>query len=225
MIAILLKLALGARKWATLGLAALRRFFGSLNAQGWIGLICCAGMAMIALHQWGEARHWKKQSGQFEKLYRADEASFAKIAAHAQAIKQKTDQLSASINKTIKEKNDAENARISATVDALRLRGPGKAACSGSASTPAVPGPAAAAPAINAGVDRLPDQGGQQLIALPFPDTLSFAAAFDRLRAEVAADREQREQLERIWPTSSANLRAAPDVAKSASKPDGDKTP
>ena len=52
--------------------AAFRRFFGSLSLQGWVGLAASLCLAWVALHQWGEARHWRKQSNQYQRLY-ADE--------------------------------------------------------------------------------------------------------------------------------------------------------
>lgn len=119
--------------------AAIKSFFGALNSQGWAGLIGCCVFAWVSVHQWGEARHWHKQSNQYQKLYNADEAAAKRIAQQAVALKQQIDALARNISHTLKEHHDAESSRIHADADALRLRGPGKATC---ASHPGLsPGP------------------------------------------------------------------------------------
>lgn len=133
--------------------AGIRSFFRSLNSQGWMGLIGCAALSILWVHTAGEARHWHKQSDRYEKLYNADEASAKRIAQQAVALKQKIDALARNISVTLKEQHDAESSRISADADAVRLRGPGKAACPGHPGLPTVPGghEQAASSATNAG--------------------------------------------------------------------------
>ena len=41
-----------------------------LNAQGIAGLAASLCLALLLVLQKGETRHWKKQSSQFEQLYR-----------------------------------------------------------------------------------------------------------------------------------------------------------
>ena len=52
-----------------------------LNPQGLAGLAASICLAFILLLQKGETHHWKKQSGQFEQLYHADQAAFAQTIA------------------------------------------------------------------------------------------------------------------------------------------------
>lgn len=139
--------------------AGIKGFFGSLNSQGWVGLIAFAVMAFLWVQQWGETRHWHKQSDRFEKLYNADEASMKHVAEQAIALKQKLDGLARNISTTLKEQHDAQSTRISADAHAVLVRGPGKAACpshsglsaepSGHEQTPAAP--AAAGPQVPSG--------------------------------------------------------------------------
>ena len=52
-----------------------------LNPQGIAGLATAICLALLLFLQKGETRHWKKQSGQFEQLYHADQAAFAQTIA------------------------------------------------------------------------------------------------------------------------------------------------
>lgn len=48
-----------------------------LNVQGIAGLAASAILLCLLLLQKGETRHWRKQSAQFERLYRDEQAAFA----------------------------------------------------------------------------------------------------------------------------------------------------
>ena len=48
-----------------------------LNIQGIAGLAVSVCLALLLVIQRGDTRHWRKQSGQFEQLYRGEQASFA----------------------------------------------------------------------------------------------------------------------------------------------------
>lgn len=48
----------------------------ALNVQGWVGLGAGLLLGFLLIQQKGETRHWKKQSGQFEKLYRGEKLAF-----------------------------------------------------------------------------------------------------------------------------------------------------
>ena len=48
-----------------------------LNPQGVAGLAVVLCLAILLLVEKGETRHWKKQSSQFEQLYRGEQSAFA----------------------------------------------------------------------------------------------------------------------------------------------------
>ena len=52
-----------------------------LNPQGIAGLAATICLGLLLLIQKAETHHWKKQSGQFEQLYHADQAAFAQTIA------------------------------------------------------------------------------------------------------------------------------------------------
>ena len=52
-----------------------------LNIQGLAGLAAALALGVMLLVEKGETRHWKKQSGQFEQLYRAEQTAFARTVA------------------------------------------------------------------------------------------------------------------------------------------------
>jgi len=143
-----------------------------LNAQGIAGVVVGLALAMLLVVQKAETGHWKKQSGQFERLYRdservlatvvadtraaaaaaraADEANAARVAAEQRAINERT-------------KDDFENrlagARARAAVLAERVRlaagGPADPGAGGTAPMPGVPASTRSA-AQAAGENRLP---------------------------------------------------------------------
>jgi hypothetical protein len=56
-----------------------------LGPQGIVGLVVAVCLAGLLLLQKGETRHWRRQSGQFEQLYRGDQAAFAGTVANYRA--------------------------------------------------------------------------------------------------------------------------------------------
>jgi hypothetical protein len=56
-----------------------------LNPQGIAGLAVSIALAVLLVIQKGETHHWKKQSGQFEQLYRGEQAAFAGTVANYRA--------------------------------------------------------------------------------------------------------------------------------------------
>src|SRR5262245_49337197 len=56
-----------------------------LNPQGIAGLAASICLALLLIIQKGEARHWKKQSGQFERLYEQSQTAFASTVADYRA--------------------------------------------------------------------------------------------------------------------------------------------
>jgi hypothetical protein len=55
------------------------------NPQGIAGLAASLCLVLLLVLQKGETRHWKKQSGQFEQLYRDEQIAFAGTVANYRA--------------------------------------------------------------------------------------------------------------------------------------------
>ena len=140
-----------------------------LNVQGIAGLAAGAILGLLLVLQKGETRHWKKQSGQYEQLYRQEHAAFAGTVANVRAAADQAraaDQANArrvlADQALINERtsHDLETRLADARARAERLRvqaGGGSADSRGSGAAP-VPGlPAAAGQSAQAaGQDRLP---------------------------------------------------------------------
>jgi hypothetical protein len=56
-----------------------------LGVQGIAGLVVSLCLGLLLILQKGESRHWRKQSGQFEHLYRGEQAAFAGTVAKYRA--------------------------------------------------------------------------------------------------------------------------------------------
>lgn len=56
-----------------------------LNPQGIAGVAASLCLGLLLLFQAGETRHWKKQSGQFEQLYRSADAAMTQTVANYRA--------------------------------------------------------------------------------------------------------------------------------------------
>ena len=56
-----------------------------LNLQGFAGLAASAFLAILLIAARIDARHWRKQSGQFEQLYHAEQSAFATTVANYRA--------------------------------------------------------------------------------------------------------------------------------------------
>jgi hypothetical protein len=56
-----------------------------LNIQGVAGLAASLCLGLLLILQMGQTRHWKKQSSQFEQLYRGEQAAFAGTVANYRA--------------------------------------------------------------------------------------------------------------------------------------------
>jgi hypothetical protein len=140
-----------------------------LNVQGVAGLALGAALGLLLLIQKAETRHWRSESGRFEKLYRDEQAalagtvaSYRAAAAQAEATDKANAERVAAEQRSINERtsNDFEARLAAARSLAQRVRGgtAGTAADSGTRAAATVPGlPAAAGgPHETAGQDRLP---------------------------------------------------------------------
>jgi hypothetical protein len=145
-----------------------------LNPQGIAGLAATICLGLLLLLQKAETHHWKKQSGQFEQLYHADQAAFAQTIAGyraaadaARAADRAAGERARAEQAAINERtaNDYETRLAAARVRAGRLRRdadtPAHSSGRGAASVPALSAAAggAAASAAQAG--------------LPAPDALT----------------------------------------------------
>lgn len=140
-----------------------------LGWQGIAGLALAAAFALLLVVQKGETRHWRRQSGHYEQLYRGQEAALAGTVANYRAAAERA-RAADSANATrvaadqraITERTaDAYQTRLAAArarADQLRRQDPGAAADRGARRTTPVPGLAAAPgePAQAPGENRLP---------------------------------------------------------------------
>ena len=140
------------------------------------------GILLIA-ELYSGALHWLHNRDRANvELGKQQEA--AHVLARTQALQKQLDGLSAKIRST----NNVQATRIITVEHDVLLRGPGKASCP--ASVPAVSsGPIAPVGTGNAPMDQVSSGGGQQLIALPFADTIRFAGQCDLNRNELNSDR------------------------------------
>jgi hypothetical protein len=141
-----------------------------LNGQGIAGIAASFALAVLLVIQKGETRHWKKQSGQFEALYRAEQSAFAATAANYRAAAEaaRADDLANmqrvaaaqhAINQRTADDLEARLADARARADRLRREAAAAAANPGSRTVSAMSGlPASARGADQAASeDRLPD--------------------------------------------------------------------
>jgi len=139
-----------------------------LNPQGIAGLAATICLGLLLLIQKAETHHWKKQSGQFEQLYHADQAAFAQTIAGyraaadaARAVDRAAGERAraeqAAINERTANDYEARLAAARARADELR-RGSQASAYSGGRGTAPVPALSAAAggAAASAPQARLP---------------------------------------------------------------------
>jgi hypothetical protein len=143
-------------------------FLRLLNIQGLAGLAAALALGAMLLVQKGETRHWRKQSGQFEQLYRAEQTAFARTVANYRAAAEAARAADQAAAERVRAEQRAVNERtayeyeirLAAARDrARRLQRPAAAAaadpCRG--RTTPVPGlpPAPCGAAETAGPDRL----------------------------------------------------------------------
>ncbi len=145
-----------------------------LNPQGLVGLAVSAALAILLVLQRGETRHWRKQSGQFEQLYRGEQAAFSgtvanyrAAAAAARAADLDKARRAAAQQRAISERtlNDYQTrlAAVRARADELRRK---------AAGAPADPsrGPDASLPGLSAARGAADQAAAQD--GLPEPDAL-----------------------------------------------------
>ncbi len=140
-----------------------------LNIQGIAGLAASAALAILLILAKGDARHWRKQSAQFEQLYQGEQAAFAGTVANyraAAATARAADQANITrvaaeqrvINERTADDFEARLAAARAAADRLRRETAVAAADPGRGGSAPMPSLAAApsGAAQAAGQDRLP---------------------------------------------------------------------
>src|SRR5438132_13729507 len=131
-------------------------FLRLLNIQGIAGLAASLALLGLLLVQKVETHHWRKQSGQYEQLYRGDQAAFATTVANYRAAAdaaRTADQATAervvteqrTINEGTSHDFEARLADARATADRLRFQVGATAANRGGRRATPVPALSAAA--------------------------------------------------------------------------------
>lgn len=165
--------------------------FKAIPRWAWYAL--AAALVLFLIYRW--------HNGKVEDAYakgKADEG--ARIAAKAFEIKRKADELTASISTALRTRHDEKVRIIYRDADALRLRGPGKAACPGNPGIPR--GASGSAKPIGervASVAEVPPGERVDLIGLPFAATVSGAEQCDLNRAEAKTWREWYAKQSEAW--------------------------
>src|SRR4051794_23397966 len=139
-----------------------------LNIQGIAGIAASLALLAMLLVQKIETRHWRKQSGQYEQLYRDDQAAFARTVANYRAAADAARDADRAAAARVRAEQQAISERTAhdyatrlaaarARAERLRLDPRPAAAdpsCRGSASLPGLPA-APCGPAQAAGQDGL----------------------------------------------------------------------
>jgi hypothetical protein len=140
-----------------------------LNPQGVAGLAVALCLAILLLVEKGETQHWKKQSSQFEQLYRREQSAFATTVSNyraaaeaARAADLEAAERTAAEQRAINQrsKNALESRLADARARAERLRREVDATAAHPGIGPGAPVPGLPSPAIGAAQrsreDRLP---------------------------------------------------------------------
>lgn len=177
-----------------LKLSPVGAFLKRIPAKLWLAIALAAALAIGFV--------WHQHTAH-KALQKADATGYARamrdVEKKALALKTKTDALTRKISTLQRSLNDAENRRISASADTLRLRGPGRAICAEPAPAPGRHEPPRGQG--NAPLAEVPDRAGEPLIALPFTGTIAGGETCDLNRAEVKSWREFYDKLVKAWPT------------------------
>ena len=140
-----------------------------LNIQGIAGITASVALLALLLIQKVETRHWRKQSGQFEQLYRGEQAASAQTVANYRAAADAARAADAAAAQHVRAEQNAINERIANDYETrlaaardrferLRIAAGSPATDPCGRGTPAMPGLSAAPCGIaqTAGQDRLP---------------------------------------------------------------------
>jgi len=82
-----------------------------LNVQGIAGIAAALALTAMLIVQKIETRHWRKQSGQFEQLYRGEQAASAQTVANYRAAAEAARAADAAAADRVRGEQDAINER------------------------------------------------------------------------------------------------------------------
>ena len=125
-------------------------FLRLLNVQGIAGIAVSLALAILLVIQKAETRHWRKESGQYEQLYRGSEAALAGTVANYRAAAEQAraadqanaERVHAAQAKINEERSDEFEARLAAArAAAERLRSPARQAAADPGGRPGAPVP------------------------------------------------------------------------------------
>jgi hypothetical protein len=153
-------------------------------------------LAVIALLLLGSCVHARKVKQYGEERYTAGvKAEGDRIAAKALKIAKRAEEISAKA----KELNNEKNRRIAGDADAVRVSGPGKAACLNPAA-PSASRPVTPAGKPDAARSEMPPGSGEALLAaVPWPWLVDRAEQCDLNRAEAETWRAWHRELTEAW--------------------------
>lgn len=175
---------LGARK-------ALKR----VPRKVWITLAVVAAVVLAGwlAHRW----HAGKVEAFGNERYAA---GYAQARGEIEALRQQINRRNAELAAALRSKHDEQIRRNSADADALRLRGPGRAACASAFYIPAAAGrhDGAGRPA-DAAVGDVRSEQREPLVGLPFAPTVAFAEQHDNFRTEALSWRAWHFQFTTEW--------------------------
>ena len=126
-------------------------FLRLINVQGMAGIAAAMVLAILLAAAKIDARHWRKQSAQFEQLYRGSEAAFAGTIANVRAAAAQAEAADRAHVATIEGSQQIINERSADALDTrlaaararaqrLRLEAGTAAAAPGNGATAAEPG-------------------------------------------------------------------------------------
>jgi len=175
---------------------AVRAFLGRVPKQVWLAL------AVVALIVSGVIWHGHRVHSAINAAEkRGADAEAKRIEVKALALKAKIDALTKSIADIERKANSEKISSSNARADALLVRGAGKASCprNAFAASPAS-GPQPPARSGNDPLAGLPDAGGTELIALPFPGAVGAGKVCDANLIDNQSWRSWYAKLVEAWP-------------------------
>lgn len=183
-------------------------FFKRIPARVWVGLLIFAVVVFILWR--GLAWHHGKIEHLRAESFAAGRQSAVKDMV---ALRDQLNRANADAVARMRSENDAKLRAVGRDADALRLRGPGRAACS-AVFSPASGGRDQAGGETSAPVSDLPDARRAELIAVRFDAATDLGESHDSLRVEVLGWREWHAHFVKLWSDYAAKVAKATEPAK-----------
>ena len=90
-----------------------------LNVQGIAGLVVSFCLGVLLILQKDETRHWRKQSGQFEQVYRGEQVAFAGTVANYRAAAEQARAADRAAAERVQAEQEDINERSNHALDSL----------------------------------------------------------------------------------------------------------